>query len=93
MFHLGIAGASHNSFYIRFVALLHHVGFMQQSVRHAYEDHRENYRSADAFHEMVFQAIESGNEIAAYETMASHIDDIQKKVISEMFDEAGGMDE
>ena len=76
MFHLGIAAASHNSFYIEFVALLHRAGYSHEDVRRTYETHKEYYKKADEFHGKILEAIVAGDEEKSYELMAGHIDDI-----------------
>lgn len=75
--HLGFAAASHNSFFIQFVDILHRTGYIQGDIKTAHEQQRNYYRTSDSYHFKIYEAIEARDENAAYSLMYEHISDIR----------------
>lgn len=80
MVHLGIAAASHNSFFIQFVDILHQTGYIQGDIAAAYEEHLEYQRISIDYHFRICQAIAEHDENAAYDLMREHISNIHETV-------------
>lgn len=78
--HLGIGNASHNSFYVHFVKLLHRAGAEEKDIRFTYEKYQQYYMQATSYHKRLLEAIEYHKEDQAYELMTAHIKDIQNTV-------------
>lgn len=74
--HLGFAAASHNSFFIQFVDVLHQTGHAQGGIREVYEQHLEYQRVSLDYHFRIYHAIAEHDENAAYNLMYEHISDI-----------------
>jgi len=77
LFHLQVAAASHNRFYIQFVNIMHAAGTSLGLYETAYGKHPEKYYDSVKFHKEIAQAIADGDETLAQDTMSRHIDSIR----------------
>ncbi len=84
LFHLRVAAASHNRFYIQFVNIMHTAGTDMGLYEKAYGRHPEKYRESLEFHRELTEAIAAKNEALAQDIMCRHIDSI--RVDTEMAD-------
>lgn len=77
LFHLRVAAASHNRFYIQFVNIMHAAGTDMGLYEKAYGRHPEKYNESLEFHRNLTNAIESRDENQAQDIMFRHIESIQ----------------
>ena len=77
LFHLRVAAASHNRFYIQFVNIMHTAGTDMGLYEKAYGRHPEKYYESIEFHSELADAIEKGNETEAQDIMLRHIESIE----------------
>ena len=77
LFHLRVAAASHNRFYIQFVNIMHAAGTDMGLYEKAYGRHPEKYYESLEFHAALADAIEKGNETEAQDIMLRHIESIR----------------
>lgn len=77
LFHLRVAAASHNRFYIQFVNIMHTAGTDMGLYEKAYGRHPEKYYESIEFHTSLADAIEKGDETAAQDIMLRHIESIE----------------
>ena len=77
LFHLRVAAASHNRFYIQFVNIMHTAGTDIGLYEKAYGRHPEKYYESIEFHASLADAIEKGDETAAQDIMLRHIESIE----------------
>ncbi len=77
IFHLRVAAASHNRFYIQFVNIMHTAGTDLGLYEKTYGRYPEKYYESLEFHTALANAIEKGDETAAYDIMLRHIESIQ----------------
>ncbi len=80
MVHLGFAAASHNSFFIQFVDILHQTGYAHGDIEAAYEQHLEYQHTSADYHFKIYNAIAEHDENAAYNLMYEHISNIYDTV-------------
>jgi len=77
LFHLRVAAASHNRFYIQFVNIMHTAGTDMGLYEKAYGRHPEKYYESIAFHKALTEAIAKGDEASAQDIMCRHIESIR----------------
>ncbi len=77
LFHLRVAAASHNRFYIQFVNIMHTAGTDMGLYEKAYGRHPEKYYESIEFHAELADAIEKGDETGAQDIMLRHIESIE----------------
>ena len=77
LFHLQCAAASHNEFYIQFVAIVHTAGTDMGLYELTYGRQPERYYESQEYHRRLVDAIESGDEQLAQDIMCRHIDSIR----------------
>ena len=77
LFHLRVAAASHNRFYMQFVNIMHTVGTDMGLYEKAYGRHPEKYHESLAYHRQLAKAIAEGDEALAQDTMFRHIESIR----------------
>ena len=77
MFHLRVAAASHNRFYMQFVNIMHTAGTDMGLYEKAYGRHPEKYYESLNFHRELTEAIAEGNEARAQDIMCRHIESIR----------------
>ncbi len=82
--HLGFAAASHNSFFIQFIDMLHQTGYIQGDIRKTYEQHPEYFQISDKYHLKIYDAIAEHDEEAAYKLMYAHIMYIRENLSDEL---------
>ena len=79
LFHLRVAAASHNRFYIQFVSIMHTAGTDMGLYEEAYGKHPEKYYESLKYHRSLTEAIEAGNEMLAQNIMCEHIASIRRQ--------------
>ncbi len=77
LFHLQVAAATHNRFYIQFVSIMHTAGTDMGLYEKAYGRHPEKYYESVKFHRSLCEAIAAGDEALAQDIMCRHIDSIR----------------
>ncbi len=77
LFHLQCAAASHNEFYIQFINIMHTIGTDMGLYENTYGRTPEKYYVSLDFHHRLVDAIAAGQEQAAQDIMAGHIDSIR----------------
>ena len=77
MFHLRVAAASHNRFYMQFVNIMHTAGTDMGLYEKTYGKYPEKYYESLRFHRELTEAIASGKEAMAQDIMCRHIDSIR----------------
>ncbi len=77
IFHLRVAAASHNRFYIQFVNIMHTAGTDMGLYEKAYGRHPEKYHESLKFHRSLTDAIAAGDERLAQDIMCNHINSIR----------------
>lgn len=77
LFHLQCAAASHNEFYIQFVAIVHTAGTDMGLYEMTYGRQPEKYYESQAYHRRLLDAIEAGDEQLAQDIMCRHIESIR----------------
>lgn len=77
MFHLRVAAASHNRFYMQFVNIMHTAGTDMGLYENAYGRHPEKYRESLLFHRELTEAITRRDEALAQDIMCRHIESIR----------------
>ncbi len=87
LFHLRVAAASHNRFYIQFVNIMHTAGTDMGLYEKAYGRHPEKYHESLEFHRKLTEAIAAKDETLAQEIMCRHIDSIRMDTESAECDE------
>ena len=82
LFHLRVAAASHNRFYIQFVNIMHTAGTDMGLYEKTYGRHPEKYNESLEFHKSLAAAIEAKDEILAQDIMMRHIESIRIDTVS-----------
>lgn len=77
LFHLRVAAASHNRFYMQFVNIMHTAGTDMGLYESAYGRHPEKYHESLRFHRELTQAISDKDEALAQDIMCAHIESIR----------------
>ncbi len=77
IFHLRVAAASHNRFYMQFVNIMHTAGTDMGLYEKAYGRHPEKYYESLKFHRSLTEAIAARNETLAHDIMCRHIESIR----------------
>lgn len=77
LFHLRVAAASHNRFYMLFVSIMHSAGTDMGLYETAYGDHPGKYNESLEFHRNLTDAIAAGDEALAQDIMSRHIESIR----------------
>ena len=77
LFHLRVAAASHNRFYMQFVNIMHTAGTDSGLYENAYGRHPEKYHESLRFHRELTEAIAAGDEALAQDIMCRHIESIR----------------
>ncbi len=76
-FHLLVASAAHNAFYLQFVHTLHTAGTDMGLYESAYGSRPERYRESLQYHRELVQAIAAHDEALAEAIMRQHIESIR----------------
>lgn len=82
LFHLRVAAASHNRFYIQFVNIMHTAGTDMGLYEKAYGRHPEKYYESLEFHKALAAAIEARDENLAQDIMTRHIESVRIDTVS-----------
>ncbi len=77
LFHLRVAAASHNRFYMQFVNIMHSAGTDMGLYEKAYGRHPEKYHESLNYHRELTEAIANKNEVLAQDIMSRHIESIR----------------
>lgn len=77
LFHLRVAAASHNRFYMQFVNIMHSAGTDMGLYEKAYGRHPEKYNESLEYHRELAKAIADGDEALAQDIMYRHIESIR----------------
>lgn len=76
-FHLQVAAAGHNAFYLQFVHILHTAGTDMGLYEAAYGQQPARYQESLAYHRALVDAIAAHDEALAEDTMCRHIESIR----------------
>ncbi len=79
MFHLRVAAASRNRFYMLFVGIMHSAGTDMGLYEKAYGEQPNKYYDSLEFHKKLADAIAQGNEALAQDIMSRHIQSIREE--------------